>query len=187
MRKLLKLNRKGSRDQIRYRLHTSVQAAAYLAGDPGDEGIGRELERIMSAGQGKSPVHSVPEPDRSDRAVGRSGRPRVALPVALDSVAPGAGTAEAPTAYAELCIQLGPAQQWGTAKVKVPPEQARHLITTLAIASSALAGLAGAVLALRVAGGLVAFGCGLAPAVLIALWRVLSGPGRDHRGLRRYR
>lgn len=67
--KRLKLNRKRSRDQIRYRLHTSIQAAAYLADDPSREDIDRELEQIMTAGRPKSPLRSAatPEPDRSDR------------------------------------------------------------------------------------------------------------------------
>ena len=57
--KRLKLNRKRSRDQIRYRLHASIQAAAYLGDDPSREDIDRELKQIMTAGRPK-PRRSAP-------------------------------------------------------------------------------------------------------------------------------
>lgn len=53
--KRLTSRRKGRRDKIRYRMHTSIQAAAYLADDPGREVIDRELEQVMKAGRGKTP------------------------------------------------------------------------------------------------------------------------------------
>jgi len=58
--KLLTRKRKGSRDEIRYRLHTSIQAAAYLADDPSHEDIDRELKQIMKAGRAGTPLR----PDR---------------------------------------------------------------------------------------------------------------------------
>lgn len=77
------------------------------------------------------------------------------MPLNSPSV-PGPDPAEAPTGFAELEIQVGPAQSWGTAKGKVPPDQAHHLITTFGVLGSAIAGIAGAVLTLRIASGLTA-------------------------------
>ena len=75
--------------------------------------------------------------------------------MALDSpLAPEAGSVEPPSPYAELVVKLGPAQRWGTAKGKVPPQQAHHLITAFGIVSSVIAGIVGAVLTLRIAAGL---------------------------------
>jgi len=59
--KRLKLNRKRSRDQIRYRLHTSIQAAAYLADDPSDDEINRELDKIMKRARPKAPTRPKPQ------------------------------------------------------------------------------------------------------------------------------
>jgi hypothetical protein len=50
----LKLKPTKNRDSIRYRLHTSIQAAAYLADDPGHDVIDRELGQIMRPGQPKA-------------------------------------------------------------------------------------------------------------------------------------
>ena len=77
------------------------------------------------------------------------------MPLNSPSV-PGPDPAEAPTGFAELEIQVGPARSWGTAKGKVPPAQAHHLITTFGILGSVIAGIAGAVLTLRIASGLTA-------------------------------
>lgn len=87
-----------------------------------------------------------------------------------------AETVEPPGPYAELSVQLGPAQPWGSAKGKVPPEQAHHLVATFGIVSSVIAGIAGAVLTLRIAAGLTGpayaeLALAFAGAVLIALRR----------------
>src|ERR1700722_15538357 len=83
---------------------------------------------------------------------------------------------EPPGPYAELSVQLGPAQRWGAAKGKVPPEQTPHLITTFSIVSSVVAGIAGAVLTLQIDAGLIGpayaeLALAFAGAVLIALRR----------------
>jgi hypothetical protein len=103
--------------------------------------------------------------------------------MAVDPPPPEAGAVEPPTPYAELTVQLGPAQQWGTAKGKVPPEQAHHLITTFGIVSSVTAGIAGSVLTLRIAAGLTMaayaeLGVALAAAALIAFRRTVTRAGR---------
>jgi hypothetical protein len=113
--------------------------------------------------------------------------------MALDSpLAPEAGPVEPPSPYAELVVQLGPAQPWGTAKGKVPPEQAHHLITTFGIVSSLVAGIAGTVLTLRIAAGLTGpayaeLGVACAAAGLIAIRRAVvraGTPGNEARGIR---
>ncbi len=81
--------------------------------------------------------------------------------------------AETPTMFAELQIQVGPAQPWRTAKEKVPPDQANHLISTFSALGSAIAGIAGAVLTLRINSSLtgpayVELALALISAVLIA-------------------
>lgn len=67
-----------------------------------------------------------------------------------------AGTAEPkieqPTQAAELKLTIGPATAGGT----VPPGDAHHFITTFGIAGSVAAGIAGVVLTLRIASGVVA-------------------------------
>jgi hypothetical protein len=95
--------------------------------------------------------------------------------------APEAGPVEPPSPYAELVVQLGPGQPWGTAKGRVPPDQAHHLITTFGIVSIMLA--AGAVITLRVAAGLTAvayaaLGIACACAVLIAIRRFVVRAGQ---------
>jgi hypothetical protein len=85
--------------------------------------------------------------------------------------------AEAPTGFAELDIQIGPAQPWGTARGKVPPGQAHHLITTFGVLGSVIAGIAGAVLTLHISAGLTApvfaeLAVAIASAVLIASRRI---------------
>jgi hypothetical protein len=98
----------------------------------------------------------------------------------LDSpLASETGHVEPPGPYAELDVRLGPAQPWGSAKGKVPPEQAHHLITTFGIVASVIAGISGTVLTLRVAAGLAGpayaeLGLAFAGAVLIALRRAVS-------------
>ena len=102
----------------------------------------------------------------------------------LDSpLAPETGHVEPPGPYAELDVQLGPAQPWGSAKGKVPPEQAHHLITTFGIVASVIAGISGTVLTLRIAAGLAGpayaeLGLAFAAAVLIALRRAVSRASR---------
>jgi hypothetical protein len=106
--------------------------------------------------------------------------------MALDSpLAPEAGTVEPPPSpYAELVVQLGPAQQWGgTAKGRVPPEQAHHLITTFGIVASVIAGIAGSVLTLRIAAGLTGpayaeLAAAIAAAALIAMRRAVTRVAR---------
>jgi hypothetical protein len=53
--KRLKTARNSNRDQIRYRLHTSIQAAAYLADNPSERDIDRELSNIMNGSRPKAP------------------------------------------------------------------------------------------------------------------------------------
>jgi hypothetical protein len=86
---------------------------------------------------------------------------------------------EQPTRAAELRIAVGPASAGGT----VPPGETHHFITTFGIAGSVAAGIAGAVLTLRIATGVLALrvgsgltvlalaelGLGLLGAVLIAV------------------
>jgi hypothetical protein len=62
----------------------------------------------------------------------------------------GPAPAETPGPFAELEIQVGPAQPWGTAKGRVPPDQANHLISAFGALGSATAGITGAVLTLRI-------------------------------------
>jgi hypothetical protein len=111
-------------------------------------------------------------------------------PSVPDLVPPDALTifAEAPTVFAELEIQVGPAQQWGTAKGKVPPEQAHHLITTFGVLGSVVAGIAGAVLTLSIGSGLTApalaeLALALTAAVLIAVRRAT---GRQQNSRQRF-
>jgi hypothetical protein len=79
--------------------------------------------------------------------------------------------AERPTAAAKLTIKIGPAQ---LAEGTVPPDQARHLITTFGILGSIVSGIGGAVLTLHVAPTLIALAfaelvAALAAAALIAV------------------
>jgi small-conductance mechanosensitive channel len=62
---------------------------------------------------------------------------------------PGKELADPPTQFAELTITFGP-PPWSL-KGTVPPDQAHHLITTVGIAGSAISGIAGTVLILRIA------------------------------------
>jgi hypothetical protein len=61
--------------------------------------------------------------------------------------------AELPTAAAKLTVKIGPAQ---LAEGTVPPDQARHLLTTFGILGCIFSGIGGAVLTLHVAPTLVA-------------------------------
>jgi len=56
--KRLTRKREGSRDEIRFRLHMSIQAASYLADDPDREDVDRELKKIMTAGGPGTPQRS---------------------------------------------------------------------------------------------------------------------------------
>jgi hypothetical protein len=105
--------------------------------------------------------------------------------MALDSpLAPETGPVEPPSQYAELVVQFGPAQPWGTARGKVPPAQAHHFIATFGIVASVIAGIAGTVLTLRIAPGLTGpayaeLGLAFGAAVLIAVRRAASRSGRS--------
>jgi hypothetical protein len=106
----------------------------------------------------------------------------------------GPAPAETPTPFAELEIQVGPAQPWGTARGRVPPDQANHLISAFGALGSATAGIAGAVLTLRINAGLTGpayaeLALALVAAALIAFRRLAgrregghpdtAGQGRD--------
>ena len=74
----------------------------------------------------------------------------------------------------------------GTAKGKVPPERAHHLITTFGIVSSVIAGIDGSVFTLRIAAGLTAavyaeLGVVLTAAALIAIRRAVTRAGKPRR------
>src|SRR5690348_7171205 len=90
---------------------------------------------------------------------------------------------EPPTAAARLVIKVGPAQ---LAEGTVPPDQARHLITTFGILGCIFSGIGGAVLTLHVAPARSALAfaelaIALAGAALIALaGRVPIRHGDDH-------
>jgi hypothetical protein len=56
--KRLNPNRKHNRDQIRYRLHTTIEAAAYLADDSSEQDVDRELSKIMNGAKPKTSVSS---------------------------------------------------------------------------------------------------------------------------------
>ncbi len=89
------------------------------------------------------------------------------------------GPAEQPTQAAELKLAVGPATAGGS----VPPGEAHHYITTFGILVSVIAGIAGAVLTLRIGSGvttlrvtsgltvlgLAELGLALASAVIIAI------------------
>lgn len=64
---------KPGRDQIRSRLHASIQAAAHLADDPGPETIDRELRQIMRHDNGGGTVTAYPnkEHGNADKAATR--------------------------------------------------------------------------------------------------------------------
>jgi hypothetical protein len=109
--------------------------------------------------------------------------------MATDSLPAAGSPEEEPSRYAELVVQLGPAQQWGSARGKVPPEHTHHFITTFGIVTSVAAGIAGAVLTLRIAAGLTGpayaeLGLAFVAALLIAMrrsadraaWRESAGP-----------
>jgi hypothetical protein len=105
----------------------------------------------------------------SARGTGRAGQPAEAAGPKI----------EQPTQAAELRFAVGPASAGGT----VPPGDTHHFITTFGIAGSVAAGIAGAVLTLRLASGVTALrvgsgltvlalaelGLGLLGAVLIAV------------------
>lgn len=76
-----------------------------------------------------------------------------------------------PTAAAKLTVKVGPAQ---LAEGTVPPEHARHLITTFGILGCMFSGIGGVVLTLHVAAGLTTLALAelaltLAATVLIAV------------------
>ena len=95
---------------------------------------------------------------------------------------------ERPTVFAELEIQVGPAQPWGTARGRVPPDQAHYLIMTFGILGSAVSGTAGAVLTLRIAPRLA--GLALAELILalaVALLIAACGLAREWAGRKGHR
>ena len=61
--------------------------------------------------------------------------------------------AELPTAAAKLTIQVGPAQ---LAEGTVPPDQARHLITTFGVLACIFSGIGGVILTLHIDPTLIA-------------------------------
>ena len=63
---------------------------------------------------------------------------------------------EAPTAFAELKIEVGPAQLWGYANGEALSSRADDLVTAFGMLGSVVAGIAGAVLTLRRSSGLIA-------------------------------
>lgn len=81
-------HRKRNRDQIRYRLHTSLQAAAYLADSPSEDDIDRELSKIMS-GARRRRARSRPEIDDELSRIMNGARPKTPS-------RPGSGPAPAP-------------------------------------------------------------------------------------------
>jgi hypothetical protein len=92
--------------------------------------------------------------------------------------------AELPTAAAKLTIKVGPAQ---LAEGTVPPDQARHLITTFGILGCDFSGIGGVILTLHVAPTLIILAFAelaitLASAALIAACGYIpaSRPG-DHQ------
>jgi hypothetical protein len=88
------------------------------------------------------------------------------------------------TPAAKLVIRVGPSQ---LAEGTVPPEQARHLITTFGILGCVFAGVGSAVLTLHIAASLAPLAWGelvlaLAGAVLIAIGsRTAAGKAPGHR------
>jgi len=102
------------------------------------------------------------------------------------------GPAEQPTQAAELKVAVGPATAGGS----VPPGEAHHYITTFGILVSVIAGIAGAVLTLRIGSGvltlrvtsgltilgLAELGVALASAVIIAIcgWGQNNGRAEEH-------
>lgn len=64
----LNRKRKRSRDQVRYRLHTTIEAVAYLADDPSDQDVDRELSKIMAGPQKK---RSAARPERTPLTASR--------------------------------------------------------------------------------------------------------------------
>jgi len=96
---------------------------------------------------------------------------------------------ERPSSFAELEIHLGPAIPWGSAKGRVPPDQANYFIMTSGVLGSVVTGTAGAVLTLRIAPRLAGLALAelilaLAAALIIAachLSRELAGRTKSHR------
>jgi hypothetical protein len=58
---------------------------------------------------------------------------------------------ERPGPFAELEIRVGPVRPWGTAKGRIPPDQAWYFIMTFGILANVITGTAGAILTLRIA------------------------------------
>lgn len=95
---------------------------------------------------------------------------------------PGPAPAETPTTFAELEIQVGPAQPWGTARGRVPPDQANHLISAFVALGNVTAGITGAVLTLRISPGLTGPAYAeLAIALIAALLIAVRRPTSDVR------
>ena len=94
--------------------------------------------------------------------------------------------AELPTAAAKLTIKVGPAQ---LAEGTVPPDQARHLITTFGILGCTFSGIGGAVLTLHVAPTLIALAFAelalafVAAALIAACGHVAASQPSEQRGI----
>jgi hypothetical protein len=94
--------------------------------------------------------------------------------------------AELPTAAAKLTIKVGPAQ---LAEGTVPPDQARHLITTFGILGCTFSGIGGAVLTLHVAPTLTALAFAelalafVAAALIAVCAHVPASRPSDHPGI----
>jgi hypothetical protein len=96
---------------------------------------------------------------------------------------PGPAPAETPTTFAELEIQVGPAQPWGTARGRVPPDQANHLISAFVALGNVTAGITGAVLTLRISPGLTGPAYAeLAIALIAALLTAVRRPAGHRTG-----
>lgn len=97
---------------------------------------------------------------------------------------------EEPTSCAELEIQVGPALPLGSAKGRVPPDQAGYFIMTIGIWGSVAVGIAGAILTLRIASrlagiALAVLGLALIATLLIAACGLAQERARRAKGRRR--
>jgi hypothetical protein len=96
---------------------------------------------------------------------------------------PGPVPFERPGPYAELEIRVGPARPWGTAKGRIPPDQAWYFILTFGILADVITGTAGAILTMRIAPGLTAVALAeLILALAAALLTAACGVARERAG-----
>jgi hypothetical protein len=75
-------------------------------------------------------------------------------PAQSSSPTPSSEASELPTEAAELRIMVGPTQRM-SAQGTVPADQARLIITTFGVVGSAVAGITGAILTIRITDGTV--------------------------------